>query len=50
MAKKIYPCDIGPEYNCPFNAFGGNDCRNYCGLGVNEASDYEYYDYEEDDE
>ena len=41
------PCDIpiidydenGNEvkrYECPYNAQGGDDCRNYCGLGVDE--------------
>ena len=28
-----HPCDNG---ECPFNAEGGYDCRNYCGLGVDE--------------
>lgn len=28
-----YPCDYG---ECPYNAEGGYDCRNYCGLGVDE--------------
>lgn len=27
------PCDYG---ECPYNAEGGYDCRNYCGLGVDE--------------
>ena len=27
------PCDYG---DCPHNAEGGYDCRNYCGLGVDE--------------
>ena len=30
---KETPCDYG---ECPFNAQGGYDCRNYCGLGVDE--------------
>ena len=30
------PCDYG---ECPFNAQGGYDCRNYCGLGVDECGD-----------
>lgn len=30
-----YPCD-GPDCVCPFDAIGGYDCRNYCGLGVEE--------------
>ena len=28
-----YPCD-GPGNTCPYDAYGGMDCRNYCGLGV----------------
>ena len=31
--KKETPCDNG---ECPFNACGGEDCRYYCGLGVDE--------------
>lgn len=27
------PCDHG---ECPYDAQGGYDCRNYCGLGVDE--------------
>ena len=27
------PCDNG---ECPYGAEGGYDCRNYCGLGVDE--------------
>lgn len=27
------PCDYG---DCPYGATGGYDCRNYCGLGVDE--------------
>lgn len=27
-------CDYG---DCPFGAIGGYDCRNYCGLGVDES-------------
>ena len=41
------PCDHG---DCPFGAQGGEDCRFYCGLGVDECGDDEYYDYEEEDE
>ena len=36
MSNKIEyetPCDYG---ECPYNAEGGYDCRNYCGLGVDE--------------
>ena len=31
--KNETPCDYG---DCPHNAEGGYDCRNYCGLGVDE--------------
>ena len=27
------PCEYG---DCPYDAQGGYDCRNYCGLGVDE--------------
>ena len=33
------PCDYQDydgHYSCPFDAQGGDDCRNYCGLGVDE--------------
>lgn len=43
--NRYTPCDDG---DCPYNAVGGYDCRNYCGLGVDEdeEDDYEeeYYD------
>ena len=32
---KSYLCDNKP-FECPFNAQGGMDCRNFCGLGVTE--------------
>ena len=35
------PCDYG---ECPYNAEGGYDCRNYCGLGVDESG-YEDEEY-----
>ena len=31
--KKDYPCDYG---ECPYDAQSSWDCRNYCGLGVDE--------------
>lgn len=34
MSDKHTPCDYG---DCPFGAVGGMDCRNYCGLGVDES-------------
>ena len=39
------PCDYG---DCPYNAEGGYDCRNYCGLGVDENEEDDYYEYDED--
>lgn len=33
--RPAYPCD-GPEMQCPFDAKGGMDCQNYCGLGVDK--------------
>lgn len=37
--KKHTPCDY-PDYNghysCPFDANGSDDCRRFCGLGVDE--------------
>lgn len=38
--KNIYPCD-GADGFCPFDAVGGYDCRNFCGLGVDESGDEE---------
>ena len=40
MLKRETPCDYG---ECPYNAIGGYDCRNYCGLGVDEDEEEEYY-------
>ena len=37
---KITPCDYG---ECPYDAMYGEQCRYYCGLGVDE-------DEEEDEE
>lgn len=34
--KKIYPCD-NPDSYCPFDAVGGMDCYNFCGLGADES-------------
>jgi hypothetical protein len=39
------PCDYG---NCPYNAQYSEDCRWYCGLGVDE--DECGYDDNRDDE
>ena len=46
MSEKHYtPCDTEP-FDCPFNAQYGEDCRYYCGLGVDED---EPEDYDEED-
>ena len=42
--KKLYPCD-GADGFCPFDAVGGMDCRNYCGLGVDEDEEDDIDDY-----
>ena len=34
-----YPCDYLDD--CPYNATGGYDCRNFCGLGVDENGEEE---------
>ena len=39
-----YPCDGGV---CPFGAYDGYDCHNFCGLGADET---EYYDEEYEEE
>ena len=31
--KTVTPCDYG---ECPYDAEYGDDCRRYCGLGVDE--------------
>lgn len=36
------PCDYG---SCPYDAMYGEDCRYWCGLGVDED---EYEDYDEE--
>ena len=41
-----YPCD-GPDSICPFDAQYSEDCRYYCGLGVDE-DEYPDYDIELD--
>lgn len=35
------PCDYG---ECPYDAFSGESCRVYCGLGVDVACDYDEED------
>ncbi len=48
MAQKHYPCDDEP-FICPFDAQGGDACRCYCGLGVDETSvDDDYVENEND--
>lgn len=44
---KFYPCDNTDSY-CPFGAVGGYDCRNFCGLGVDENEPDEDEPDEED--
>lgn len=41
---KTYPCD-NPDPYCPFYAQSSYDCRDYCGLGVDEDEEDEvnYY-------
>lgn len=38
QSKRIDPCDIEP-FECPFNARYSEDCRYYCGLGVDEDAE-----------
>lgn len=49
---KYYPCDEDGHI-CPYGAIGGDDCRWYCGLGVDEDSypeeDYDAEFYEDGD-
>lgn len=45
MPKQFYPCDTEP-FDCPFDAQYSEDCRYYCGLGVDECGDDEYYEEE----
>ena len=42
----VTPCDYG---DCPYNAEGGYDCRNYCGLGVDENDEDDYYENESEE-
>ena len=42
---KYTPCDTEP-FECPFNARYSDDCRYYCGLGVDEDEPEEYEDEE----
>ena len=38
-SKTETPCDYPDSdghYHCPYDAQGGDDCRRYCGLGVDE--------------
>lgn len=44
---KCYPCDTEP-FDCPFGAKYTEDCRYYCGLGVDEDEPYEEPYKEED--
>lgn len=42
---KHTPCDTEP-FECPFNAQYSDDCRYYCGLGVDEDEPEDYEDEE----
>lgn len=38
-SDKKTPCDYPDNdghFSCPYDAQGGDDCRNFCGLGVDE--------------
>lgn len=41
MPKQLYPCDSEPSV-CPFDAKYSEDCRYYCGLGVDEDEEENY--------
>lgn len=41
MSKQRYPCDAEP-FECPFDAQYSEDCRYYCGLGVDEDEEENY--------
>ena len=45
--SKTYPCD-NPDSYCPFDAQGGMDCYNLCGLGADESETEEYYEESEE--
>ena len=46
MARQFYPCN-NPPFICPFLENDFENCRSYCGIGVDEE---EPEDYEEDEE
>lgn len=46
MSKIKTPCDYG---ECPFNAESGYDCRNFCGLGVDEDEE-DIFDFDNEEE
>lgn len=48
MIKRTYPCDTEP-FECPFNARYSEDCRYYCGLGVDEDEPEDYENEEDED-
>lgn len=41
--KRETPCDYG---ECPYNAQYSEDCRVFCGLGVDEDEPDEDYDFD----
>ena len=44
MNNNYYPCDILDT--CPYDAVGGYDCRNFCGLGADESEPENYSEEE----
>lgn len=48
MKNNFYPCDA-ENGNCPFGAEYSNDCDRYCGLGRDDDSYEDEYDYDGED-
>lgn len=44
MSNNYYPCDIFDT--CLYDAVGGYDCRNFCGLGADESEPENYSEEE----
>ena len=40
MSNNYYSCDVLDT--CPYDAVGGYDCRNFCGLVVDEDEEDNY--------
>ena len=46
--RKYYPCD-GPEHHCPYDdGQSGMNCRELCGLGVDDNETECYIEYDEE--